>query len=139
MFSFPRTVFLALVIGVTFLGIAVAQSDPDSLLQQARRAEKAGDYASAADAYHQALAIAPGNPEVLKRLGVLEQTELKFDDSIAHLRKVLALNSEYPEVNFFLGFRTLDRVIMARPSKASGGNLQLPSPIRVRTTIWHSH
>lgn len=94
----------ALVIGVLFLGMrAVAQTSVDSLLQQARIAEKAGDYARADQVYHQALAVAPLNPEVLKRLGVLEQTELKFADSIAHFRRVLALAPEYPEVNFYLG------------------------------------
>ncbi|HZC23457.1 MAG TPA: tetratricopeptide repeat protein, partial [Candidatus Binatia bacterium] len=91
-----RTARAVLVIAATFLSMAVAQSVPDSLLQQARRAEKAGDYASATRVYQQALATAPRNPEVLKRLGVLEQTELKFDDSIAHLRQALALNAEYP-------------------------------------------
>lgn len=83
--------------------MAAAQSDVDSLLGQARIAEKTGDYASAAHAYGQALAIAPENPELLKRLGVLEQTELKFDASIAHFQQVLALKPEYAEVNFYLG------------------------------------
>jgi tetratricopeptide (TPR) repeat protein len=34
---------------------------------------------------------------------VLEQTELKFDSSISHLQQVLARESQYSEVNFFLG------------------------------------
>jgi len=82
---------------------AATQSDLDALLGQARVAEKAGNYADAARVYQQALALAPGNPEVLKRVGVLEQTELKFDDSIAHFQQVLAHDPQYPEVNFFLG------------------------------------
>ena len=105
-----RIVRTLLVLGVIFLGMNVAaQSDVDSLLQQARTAEKAGDYAGAAHAYHQALASDPGNPEILKRLGVLEQTELHFDDSIAHFRQVFAFNPEYSEVNFYLGVSYLGK------------------------------
>lgn len=95
----------AVLIGA-FLLLAVvvaAQNNLDALLGQARTAEKRGDYGGAAHIYEQALAIAPGNPEVLKRFGVLEQTELKFSDSIAHFRQVLALDPKYPEVNFYLG------------------------------------
>jgi tetratricopeptide (TPR) repeat protein len=84
------------------VGVA-AQSDLDALLGQARVAERAGNYADAARVYQQALALAPGNPEVLKRVGVLEQTELKFDDSISHFQRVLAREPQYPEVNFYLG------------------------------------
>ena len=109
MFPSLRTACATLVIGITLVGMALAQSDIDSLLQQAHRAEKAGDYAGATQAYEQALAVAPENPEVLKRFGVLEQTELKFDDSIARLRQVLALNSDYPEANFYLGVSYLGK------------------------------
>jgi len=98
-FSVSLSVAAVLLFGVP----AAAQGGADALLQQARIAEKAGDYASAARVYHQALAIAPGNLEVLKRLGVLEQTELKFDDSIVHFRQVVGVDPKYPEVNFYLG------------------------------------
>jgi tetratricopeptide (TPR) repeat protein len=81
---------------------AAAQSNVDTLLGRARVAEKAGDYSGAARVYEQALSVAPGNLEILKRYGVLEQTELKFDDSIAHFEQVLARDPQYPEVNFFL-------------------------------------
>jgi tetratricopeptide (TPR) repeat protein len=80
-----------------------AQGDLGALLQQARVNEKAGDYAVAERVYEQALALAPGNLETLKRLGVLQQTELKFDESIVHFKQVLAHDAQYPEVNFFLG------------------------------------
>jgi tetratricopeptide (TPR) repeat protein len=80
-----------------------AQGDLNALLEQARTREKAGDYAAAARVYEQAMALFPGNSEVLKRLGVLEQTELKFDDSIENFQQVLVRDPQYPEVNFFLG------------------------------------
>src|ERR1700687_692182 len=79
------------------------QSNVEVLLDQARSEEKTGDYAAAERIYKQALALAPESLETLKRLGILEQTELKFDDSIQLFKHVLANDPRYPEVNFFLG------------------------------------
>lgn len=74
-----------------------------ALLDQARASEKSGDYPGAEQFYRQALAISPDDSEVLKRLGILEQTELKFDESIENFRRVLARDPKYPQANFFLG------------------------------------
>ncbi len=79
------------------------QSDVGTLLEQARTAEKAGDYQAAERVYLQALALAPGNLETLKRLGVLQQTELKFGASVESFKQVLEHDAQYLEVNFFLG------------------------------------
>jgi len=79
------------------------ESNVPALLEQARSQEKAEDYAAAERTYRQALLASPDDLEVLKRLGILEQTELKFDDSIRLFTQVLASNAQYPEVNFFLG------------------------------------
>jgi len=79
------------------------RSELAALYDQARKLENTGDYAAAEGVYLQALQLAPGNPETMKRLGIVEQTELKFNESIAHFTQVLAKNAEYPEVNFFLG------------------------------------
>jgi tetratricopeptide (TPR) repeat protein len=80
-----------------------AQGDVGALLEQARAAEKTGDYQAAERVYFQALALAPNNLETLKRLGVLQQTELKFPESIESFKRVLAHEPQYSEVNFFLG------------------------------------
>jgi tetratricopeptide (TPR) repeat protein len=80
-----------------------AQSDVGTLLEQARAAEKTGDYQAAERVYFQALALAPDNLETLKRLGVLQQTELKFPESIESFKRILAHEPQYSEVNFFLG------------------------------------
>jgi tetratricopeptide (TPR) repeat protein len=80
-----------------------AQGDVGTLLAQARAVEKTGDYQAAERVYLQALALAPGNLETLKRLGILQQTELKFGESVDSFKQVLAQDARYPDVNFFLG------------------------------------
>jgi tetratricopeptide (TPR) repeat protein len=84
-------------------GATQTQNNVEILFEQARRSEKTGDYAEAERIYRQALALAPDSLEALKRLGILEQTELKFDDSIRLFKQVLASDARYPGVNFFLG------------------------------------
>ena len=84
-------------------GAAQTQSSVEGLFERARTSEKAGDYAAAERTYRQALALAPDSLEALKRLGILEQTELKFEDSIGLFKQVLASDARYPGVNFFLG------------------------------------
>jgi superkiller protein 3 len=75
----------------------------EALLEKARGEENAGNYGAAERSYKQALAVAPENLEILKRLGVLEQTELKFDESILVFKQVLVGDPNYKGVNFFLG------------------------------------
>src|SRR5262249_52743273 len=90
---------------VIFLSAQRTVTAPDVklLLEQARASEQANDYVSAERAYRQALSVAPADPEIFKRLGVLYQTELKFPESIEVFRRALSLSSQHPEVNFFLG------------------------------------
>ena len=107
-----RALFVALTLSTSIQ--ATAQGDLDALLERARTHEKAGDYSAAAAVYEQALAGAPGNLEVLKRLGVLEQTELKFDSSIDRFQKILARNPQYSQVNFYLGVSYLGRNALDR-------------------------
>ena len=90
-------------ITTTMAWAAQTQSNVETLLEKARGEENAGDYAAAKRIYKQALALAPESLESLKRLGILEQTELKFDDSILLFKHVLDNDPRYPEVNFFLG------------------------------------
>src|SRR4029077_4203482 len=97
-------VLVSLIAGVLPAARVVsAQSSEGTLLEQARAAEKTGDYQRAERVYLQALALAPGHLETLKRLGVLQQTELKFGEPVERFKRVLAQDARYPEVNFFLG------------------------------------
>src|SRR2546425_7241905 len=82
--------------------LAAAPEDVKSLLDRARTYEKAEDYTGAERSYHEALTLAPDDPEVLKRLGILYQTELKFGDSIELFRRALSVSPQHPEVNFYL-------------------------------------
>src|SRR5216684_3126378 len=106
-FSVPdslRAALGCLIASILFAAPVVrAQSDVGTLLEQARAAEKTGDYQAAERVYLQALAIDPDNLETLKRLGVLQQTELKFSESVESFKQVLAHDAHYPDVNFFLG------------------------------------
>jgi tetratricopeptide (TPR) repeat protein len=99
----PWRIGLLAAIGLIAPFAAFAQSDLKSLLESARQAERGGDFAAAERVYQQALQLSPGNAETLKRLGVVEQTELKLRDSIGHFKTVLSQDANYPEVNFFLG------------------------------------
>src|SRR5882724_3472849 len=91
------------LVSATSTGAAQSQSNVDTLFEQARGEERTGDYIAAERTYKQALALAPENLEALKRMGVLLQTELRFDDSIQSFKQVLAIDPAYPGVNFFLG------------------------------------
>jgi tetratricopeptide (TPR) repeat protein len=91
---------LTLLFTVTALS---GQSDTGTLLERARTSEKVGNYRAAEQAYLEALAVKPGDLETLKRLGVLQQTELKFQESIQNFKQVLDRDPQYSEVNFFIG------------------------------------
>src|SRR4026207_864516 len=67
----------------------IPKDDAADLLEQAQAYEQAQDYPAAENMYRKVLASNPKNPEALKRLGILEQTELKFDASIEHFQVVL--------------------------------------------------
>ena len=65
--------------------------------------ESRSDFAGAEKIYVEAAANFPQQPEVLKRLGLIYQTQMKFQESINSFQKVLQQAPQYPEVNFYLG------------------------------------
>lgn len=99
-----------------------------ALLEQARAAENAGSYPAAEGIYRQALSIAPDNSETLKRLGILEQTELKFDDSIQHFKQALATDPSYKGVNFFLGVSYFGKNDYPQAIESFTRELKTPNP-----------
>src|SRR5688572_3611777 len=79
----------------------------EDYFRQARELEARQDFAGAEKIYREAAASFPKQPEVLKRLGLVLQTELKFQESIATFQQVLQQAPQYPEVNFYLGLSHL--------------------------------
>src|SRR6202158_3028213 len=104
------------------------QSNVEILLEQARSEEKTGDYAAAERIYRQTLALSPDILEALKRLGILEQTELKFEDSIRLFKQVLASDARYPGVNFFLGVSYFGRNEFSQSIDSFDRELTTPNP-----------
>ena len=100
----------------------------ETLLKDARGEENTGNYASAERLYRQALAIAPESLESLKRLGILQQTELKFDDSIQLFDQVLASDASFSQVNFFLGASYSGKGDFTRAIESFERELKAPSP-----------
>ena len=126
-----RSVWRVFVLSLTFLLARLpisAQTQVSVLLDQARTREEAGDYPAAEQFYRQAHAISPDDPEVLKRWGILEQTELKFDESIAHFRRVLSHDPQYLQVNFFLGVSYFGKHDFAGAIPSFEQELSTPKP-----------
>lgn len=97
-------VFLCLF-PLTLSSRILAQGSPslDEYFRRAKELETREDYLGAEKIYLEAASTFPQQPEVLKRLGLVYQTELKFAESIDTFQKVLQQAPLYPEVNFFLG------------------------------------
>jgi tetratricopeptide (TPR) repeat protein len=79
----------------------------EGYLLQGRELEVRQDYAGAESVYREAAASFPRQPEVLKRLGLILQTELKFQESVDTFQRVLQQAPQYPEVNFYMGLSYL--------------------------------
>ena len=84
-------------------GVSLAQTEVESLFNQAQTQEKQRSYAAAESTYREVLALQSENLEAYKRLGIVQQTELKFDESIQSFQHVLREDPKYSQVNFFLG------------------------------------
>lgn len=105
----PARLGRGLLLALAFLSCGpwiLAQANPQSLedyFRQAKELEKKEDYSGAEKIYQEAARNYPNQPEILKRLGIVYQTELKFPESMEAFRKVLEQAPQYPEVNFYLG------------------------------------
>ena len=130
--SWWRTLLAAASLcGLLILGSLPAlgfSSEVKPELDLARACEKANDYAGAGRAYQQALSLAPRDPEVLKRYGILLQTELQFPQSIELFERALAIDAKYPQVNFFLGVSYLGENEFQKSCDAFQQELATPHP-----------
>jgi tetratricopeptide (TPR) repeat protein len=101
-----------LVLGGWFLlvcsSLSAAQSQAvKDYLQEAKRLEEKQDFDGAIKVYLHGLSALPDQPEFLKRLGIIYQTQLKFPESIQAFEKALRVDPQYPETNFYLGISYL--------------------------------
>ena len=102
--------FLALLMFVPlFVFSGESAQTVQSLLSKAAALEKVQNYAEAENVYLRALNDYPGQPEILKRLGILYQTELKFHESIEVFQKALQESPDYPEVHLYIGLSMTTR------------------------------
>lgn len=86
------------------VAIAAPQSPLAPIVKQAGTYEGQGNYSAAEQDYVKALRLAPDNPEILKRLGVLYVKEKKFQTSVETFKRILDSHPDYPEANFYMGF-----------------------------------
>ena len=101
-----RPMLLVVLVGwlVTIPALGGGQQEGAAeLFKQAKVLDDAQNYEAAESLYRKILSTDPDNPEALKRLGILEQTDGKLDASIERFKKVLAAHQDYPEVNFYMG------------------------------------
>ena len=101
--ALPLGCSLPLLLFLSAEGRLAGQATVDPFLERARKYEAQQNFAAAEEQYKQALQISPDNPEILKRLGILYQTEVRLQDSLGAFKKVLASRPQYPETNFFMG------------------------------------
>src|SRR5277367_598209 len=79
-----------------------AQSGSSSvadIVAKASALEQSKGYLGAEKAYRQALLATPDDPEILMRLGVVCQMELKYEDSIGAFQQILKRAPRYPGAN----------------------------------------
>jgi tetratricopeptide (TPR) repeat protein len=97
-------VVLAAILSSSFTALPGAEPQTvEDFLSQAKQLEEKQDYDGAIKIYLQASSAFPNQPEILKRLGIMYQTQLKFAQSIQTFQKVLEMDPQYPETNFYLG------------------------------------
>src|SRR5262249_26968324 len=107
---------------------AAAQAGLEGLVRQAEAAEAKEDYPQAERLYRQALIVAPNDLQTLKRLGLLYQKELRFDESLRIFQRVLKVDAQFPEINLFEGISYLAKGNFSRATESFKRELRAPEP-----------
>ncbi|HXJ94377.1 MAG TPA: tetratricopeptide repeat protein [Terriglobia bacterium] len=116
----------ALPLLATQLACAQLQSGAtgvEVLLSQASAMEQRKDYVGAEKAYRQALQAAPDDPEILMRLGVVYQMDLRYDDSLEAFQQILKRAPRYPGANRLMGISYFGLNRFAEAEKSLRGEL----------------
>ncbi|MCI0409926.1 MAG: tetratricopeptide repeat protein, partial [Acidobacteria bacterium] len=138
--SLPKALrVLAVTVAWAWTALAVAlqaQQAPEGPAALAVEHERAGDFAGAEKAYRELLATSPGDPDLLRRLGVACQRQGKYEETISIFQEILKRAPMYPQVNLFLGtsYYALNRFneAIAAFQKELAGN---PSEHRARFNL----
>jgi tetratricopeptide (TPR) repeat protein len=104
------------------------QGTASELLKQAEGFEDKNNLDAAEAIYRKILVSDPTNPEAWKRLGILQQAEHKFDDSIDSFKHVLARHPAYGNVNLFLGLSYYGKNDMEDAIASFNRELKTPAP-----------
>ena len=104
------------------------QGTASELLKQAEAFEDQNNLDGAEAIYRKILVSDPANPEAWKRLGILQQVEHKFDDSIASFNQVLARQPAYGNVNLFQGLSYYGKNDMDNAIASFNRELKTPTP-----------
>jgi len=120
--SIPCCSLILILLSYEWAPAQTASQSLDEYLRQARDSEARQDFGGAERLYRAAAAAFPKQPEVLKRLGLILQTELRFRESIDTFQQVLEQAPQYPEVNFYVGLSYLGMNELKKPSTGSTGN-----------------
>lgn len=104
------------------------QVTASALLKQAEALEDQNNLDGAEAIYRKILASDPANPEAWKKLGILQQVEHKFDDSVNSFNHVLARHPGYGNVNLFLGLSYYGKNDMDDAIASFNRELKSPAP-----------
>lgn len=77
--------------------------DPDAWALRGRLLFEEDKYPQALKDFEAALALAPGNLELMLRCGETLFEMARFDDALPHLRRVLAKEPRHPDAHYYLG------------------------------------
>jgi len=110
--------FVALCVPACLSIRAAPQAGLEGLVQQAEAAEAKENYPQAERLYRQVLTVAPNDVQTLKRLGLLYQKQLRFDESLRIFQRVLKADAQFPEVNLFEGISYLAKGNFSRAIKS---------------------
>jgi tetratricopeptide (TPR) repeat protein len=125
------------LLGILWAATAAAQVDLDPAsidqFQQALAAQKAGQYQKAAEEYRQVVSKNPNFAEAYLNLGIVEQLQYRYSESIPMFRKGLALKPDMLAADVLLGIsyymlqdfqaarKPLETVLARNPKERTAG------------------
>jgi tetratricopeptide (TPR) repeat protein len=112
-------VVLVIGVGVSLLAAPLPQNEAkeQDILDRAQQAQRAGDYAGAANGYGAFLKLHPDVPEIQSNLGLMEFMSGRYSDAKGNFVAALRAKPDLLSANLFLG---LDLLKLHEPQEALG-------------------